>query len=239
MKGKTALLIGTLFFLIALITLPKYGINWDTINHLPRGQAYLHYFLTGKEDYSDLQEFFNGWQREGQWYWQDPDRLGIDVDIGKKNVPTRSMYQQNATPYQYFIDNDGPGHPPLSDILSAVSNRLFFGRLKLINDIDAYRIYGILLAACLVGLVYKWASLVYGKIAGLIATLSLVTYPLFWAESHFNTEKDIPQTVFWSFMFYTIWRGIVEKKRKWVVFFLILRRSMCRAWLFSPCLWYS
>lgn len=60
----TAFLITIIFFIVGLITLPHYGINWDTINHAPRGQVYLHYFLTGNKDFSDLPPFFLEWQKK-------------------------------------------------------------------------------------------------------------------------------------------------------------------------------
>lgn len=205
------------FFVFGISTLTHYGINWDTINHLPRGQAYLHYLLTGRRDYSDLPTYFSGWQKERQWYWQNPKSLSIDTDIPVSEVPTRSMYQLDAVTFDWFMEHDGVGHPPLSDILSSVFNRVLFGRLRLINDIDSYRVYGVFLAACLVGLVFWWSSEIYGKLTGFIAAISLSLYPLFWSESHFNTEKDIPETVFWGFMLFSIWKGVRERSWKWIL----------------------
>ncbi len=205
----TTLLIVTAFFVVGLATLPDYGINWDTINHLPRGQAYLNYFLTGLGDYSNL--------REWKSYWQNPKSLSIDANIPKSEVPTRSFYQNNATTFSWFMENDGVGHPPVSDILSSVFNKILFDKLRLINDIDAYRVYGVFLAACLVGLVFWWGSKIYGTFAGLLAAISLALYPLFWSESHFNTEKDIPETAFWGLMLFSVWKGVTRKSVKWLL----------------------
>src|SRR4030065_1463443 len=134
-----AFLLSLVFFTLGLVTLPDYGINWDTINHLPRGQAYLNYFLTGSRDYSNLIED----SPENNWYWQNPKSLSIDTNLLKDQVPRRSMYQSYATPFSYFIVKDG-GHPPISDIISAIFNRVLFGQLRIIIDIDSYRVYGIL-----------------------------------------------------------------------------------------------
>lgn len=202
---KIAIFLGLIFFVFGVLTLPKYGINWDTINHLPRGQAYLNYFLTGKKDYSNLPK----WEE----HYQDTDSLLIKTN---KKVPRRSFYQADATTFNWFMQYDGRGHPPVSDVLSSFFNLLLFQKLGIINDIDAYRVYGIFLAASLVGLVYYWSSSIYGKFAGLIATLSLSLYPLFWSESHFNNEKDIPETVFWSFMLFFFWKGLVDKRKIWI-----------------------
>ena len=204
-----AFLSGGLFFIVGLLTLPHYGINWDTINHLPRGQAYLHYFLTGKKDYSDLPEYVQ--------YWQKPESLGIDANIPKDKVSTRSYYQLNVADFKGFMESDGGGHPPLSDILSSVFNRVFFGKLRLVNDIDSYRVYSIFLASSLIGLVFWWVASNYGLAAGFVSSLSLALYPLFWSESHFNNEKDIPETVFWSFMIFCFWKGFTTKKSWWIL----------------------
>ncbi|MDO8638527.1 MAG: glycosyltransferase family 39 protein [Candidatus Daviesbacteria bacterium] len=206
---RISLLLLLIFFVLGLVTLPHYGINWDTINHLPRGQAYLHYFLTGKKDYLDLEKY--------SWYYQNPSSLGIDTNLPKDKVPTRSLYQDSGADFNHFIKHDGDGHPPLSDILSSAFNRILFGQLRLINDIDAYRVYSVLLAAILVGLLFYWVSSLYGKFAGLVSSLSLSLYPLFWAESHFNNEKDIPETVFFSFFIFSFWNAIKNRSWKWMI----------------------
>ncbi len=210
---KIAVVLSLLFFVVAVITLPDYGINWDTINHLPRGQAYLHYFLTGNKDYNDLPEW--------SIYWQNPQSLSINANLPSDEVKGRSFYESVGMPFTWMIQHEGGssggGHPPLSDILSSVFNVVLFQNLGIINDIDSYRVYSILLASLLVGLIYKWVASKYGKLPALISALSLALYPLFWAESHFNNEKDIPETVFISFMIFFFWQGIVQEKWKKVL----------------------
>ncbi len=215
MRLKLSLFLGVLFFVAGLATLPHYGINWDTINHLPRGQAYLRYMLTGKTNYNDMQGLFQDWFKSSDWFFQNPDSLFVQTNLPEGKFVSRSYYQNDSLNYEYFIEHDGGGHPPLSDILSAATNRLLYSKLRLINDVDAYHVYGVVLAAALIGLVYYWTSLRYGTGAGLIAALSLATYPLFWAESHFNTEKDIPEAVFWSFFMFAVWSAVKTKKLRW------------------------
>lgn len=202
-----SILLGLFFFILGVSTLTQYGINWDTINHLPRGQAYLHYFLTGRKDYKDLPPYVQ--------YYQKPESLGIDTDISPKKVPHRSIYQMDATTFNWFMENDG-GHPPISDILSSMFNYVLFQKLRLINDIDSYRVYGIFLSSCLIGLIFWWTNKVYGKFAGLIAVISLTSYPLFWSESHFNTEKDIPEAVFLSFFIFCFWKSFINFNIRWL-----------------------
>ena len=100
------------FLFIGILTLPHYGINWDTINHLPRGQAFLHFFLTGKNDYSDLLPY--------QPYWQNPKSLVIDTNMPGNSISDRRFYQNNGTTAKWFLENEKGGHPPLSDIFSSI-----------------------------------------------------------------------------------------------------------------------
>lgn len=203
------LILGFAFFMVGFFTLPHYGVNWDTINHLPRGQAYLNFFLTGKKDFSNLPTFKD--------YWQDPDSIFIKTDIPKKDLVRRSIYQSDATTFSWFIENEKGGHPPVSDILSSFFNVIFFQKLGIINDIDSYRVYGIFISSLLILVIFVWISEIHGVFAGLVASISLAIYPLFWAESHFNVEKDIPETVFYSLFLYFVWKGITLTKYKWIL----------------------
>ena len=181
---SVSLVIFVIFFTIELLTLPHYGVNWDTINHLPRGQTYLHYFLTGKRDFSDLSPV--------RRYYQDPESIWTSTDVQGENN-RRSIYQDPNSSLDWYLENDGNGHPPLSDIISSTFNLVLFQQIGLINDIDSHRVYGILLSSLLVALIFYWGSTIYGKFAGLVSVIVLATYPLFFSESHFNNEKDIPE----------------------------------------------
>ncbi|TSC88466.1 MAG: Glycosyltransferase [Microgenomates group bacterium Gr01-1014_5] len=223
--------LASLFFILGLATLSDYGVNWDAMSHLQRGQAYLHYYLTGRNDYSDLREW-NLYREKveevktrtagdvlprNRLYLQDTGTIFFSPDIPKSEVPRISLYQNTGADLNYIMTHYDYGHPHVSDVLSSVFNFVLFQKLGLINDVDSYRVYGILLAASLVGLVFWWTASSYGKFAGVVAALALSAYPLFWAESHFNTEKDIPETVYWSFMLFAVWRGITGKSWKWVL----------------------
>lgn len=198
-----------LFFIAALATLPHYGVNWDAVSHLSRGQAYLHFYLTGKTNYKDLPQY--------KPYFQKVDGIFFKPDIPKEEIPRISIYQTIGRDLDYVIEHYDYGHPHISDVLSSVFNFVLFQKLGILNDIDSYRVYGIFLAAALVGLVFWWTARIYGRFAGIVAALSLSLYPLFWAESHFNTEKDIPETVYWSFMLFSIWKGVTGKSWKWIL----------------------
>ena len=110
-----SILIGGLFFIIGLVTLPHYGVDWDTINHLTRGQAYFSYLLTGKTSFNKLPEF--------KKYYQKENTIFFSPDQSKELIPRRSFYQVSGYDASYYLNND-KGHPPLSDILSSAFNNI-------------------------------------------------------------------------------------------------------------------
>ena len=54
---KLSLIIPLVFLIGGIVTLSDYGFNSDEPFHFYRGQAYLHFFLTGKKDYQDLKSY--------------------------------------------------------------------------------------------------------------------------------------------------------------------------------------
>ncbi|OGE37252.1 hypothetical protein A3F00_02505 [Candidatus Daviesbacteria bacterium RIFCSPHIGHO2_12_FULL_37_11] len=219
------------FFIFGMGTLPDYGINWDAASHLSRGQAYLYYYLTGEEDYSNFNNLKLYIEKETgikknitkysvfrqRLYQQNPNTIFFSPDIPKSQIPRISVYQNTGADLQDMKDRYDFGHPHISDVLASIFNYVLFQKLGLLNDIDSYRVYSVLLSSMLVGLVFFWTASSYGKFAGIVATLSLALYPLFWSESHFNNEKDIPETVFITFMLFSFWKGITGKSWKWIL----------------------
>ena len=196
------------FFLFELILLPHYGTDWDTINHLPRGQAYLRYIFTGEQTYKALPEYIE--------YYQKEDALFFSPDKPKESIPKRSIYQIDGYDASYFLKKD-IGHPPLSDILSALFNVILFQNTRLINDIDSYHVYVITMASVLVAFVFSWTRKRFGNLASIVATLSLIFYPLFLGESHFNL-KDIPEATFYSLTLIFFYEGLVRKRLLFIAF---------------------
>lgn len=192
-KLITGFVIFCIVFFTSLFTLSDYSANWDeAAAHFARGQAILHYLMTGKKDYSDL-----------------------------KNSEIRPSYYQSTT-YSFFdmsFDKNkqtiGVGHPPLSDLFASISNTIFYRWLNVLGDVEAYHLYSVFLASSLVGVIFYFTASRYGLFAGIIAALSLGLYPLFLGESRFNI-KDIPETVFLSFAVLCFYKGIVSNSVKWI-----------------------
>lgn len=199
---KIAFLLGLIFFVFGLFVLPHYGMNWDEPLHFSRGQAILHYFLTGEKDYKKLKPLIKYSQRDNSVFF-------LPQDLNKDKIPQRSIYQDSQENYAFFLKDYG--HPPLSDIFSSLFNVVLFQKLKLINDVDSYHVYSLFLSAVLVSILFWWTTKYYGAFAGIVASLSLSIYPLFLGESHFNI-KDPPEAVFYSLTLIFFYEGFIRKK---------------------------
>lgn len=186
-KVVLAILFGLIFFIFGIKTLSDYGINWDETRRYYRGQDYVHFFLTGKKDYTDL----------------------------KTNY--KSIYQfPGSYTYLYFVQNNPIGHPPMSEILESLSNVIFFQNLHVLPDIESYHLFIVFAAAMTVSLVFYWTAENFGIFSGVIAYLSIFLYPLFLGESHFNF-KDPVETFFFSFTLFTFFKGITKKSWKLLI----------------------
>ncbi len=173
------------FFIASLISLPDYNVSWDETIHFRRGQAYLHYFLTGQKNYQNL------------------------------NIPRRSLYQSNLHNAEWFLKKD-IGHPPLNDELAALTNYIFFQQLGILTDIVAHHLFNIIASTLLVFLTVYFAACTIGIMGSIITYLSLVTYPLFWSESHFNI-KDPAETAFMTGVIISFVLYMTRKKNGYLI----------------------
>ncbi|OGE17825.1 hypothetical protein A2858_03720 [Candidatus Daviesbacteria bacterium RIFCSPHIGHO2_01_FULL_36_37] len=185
-----------MYFIFGLLTISDYGISWDEPEHYHRGQAYLHYFLTGEKTYASLPKY-------------DLKRAQTE-----KNYHERSVYQTDSLDFNYWLENDGD-HPVFNDILGSLSNYIFYQKFGILGDIEAYHLFEIFISAVAVSTVFYFGAYVFNIWTGLFASLFLGTYPLFWSESHFNI-KDPVETSFYALTILFFWRGIVEKKAMYI-----------------------
>lgn len=180
------ILIPILFFLASFLTLSHYGISWDEPIHFIRGQAYLNYFLSGDIAYENI-----------------------------KPSDRRSHYQNTSFNAEFFMENDS-GHPPLNGIFAALSNYIFYQKLGFLGDIESFHLFNILSATFLILIVVVFAYQAYGFFAALIAGIVMSTYPLFFAEGHFNI-KDPVQAAFFGATVWSFWNAFKKLSWKWLL----------------------
>lgn len=195
-----ALILSVVFFLILFLTLKDYGISWDETLHFRRGQAYLYYFLTRETTYQKLPE------------------LNLQGTNGNPNIiklPRRSFYQNDLHNGDYMLKDDS-GHPPINGELAALSNYVFFQKLGILDDISAHHLFNILSATLLAFVVTYFTAIYLGFFPAIVSFLSLLTYPLFFAEAHFNV-KDPPETAFFAATILSFILSIERKNPWWVL----------------------
>ena len=185
-KIFTISIIPSIFFILSLLTISHYGISWDEPMHFSRGQAYLHYFLSG------------------------------DLHYSKEDFSSRpSYYQVTSYDAEFFMKNDS-GHPPLNGILAATSNYIFYQKLGTLGDIDSYHLFNIVSSTFLVLVVSIFAAQTYGLFAAFISGIVIASYPLFFAESHFNI-KDPAETAFFAACIWAFWNALKKYSWRWLL----------------------
>ncbi len=180
------------FFLVNLRTISNYNVNWDEPAHFARGQAYLHFFLSGSKNYRDLPNFENN----------------------SSSFPRYSIYQNNRD-MEHFLKRDG-GHPPLNGILAALSNYIFYQKLNLLGDIESYHVFILFISSVLLAFIAHLVKSEYGIFPSIVAILTLATYPSFIAESH-NNIKDPVETTFFTLALYFFYRAVKLVSNKLVI----------------------
>lgn len=195
-----SIILSLIYFLVSLLTLKDYGVSWDETIHFRRGQAYLYYFLTGEKDYFKLPNY---------------NLQGTMGDPNKVPQPRRSFYQNDFHNGVYMFASDS-GHPPLNDELAALSNFIFFQKLGILDDISAHHLFNIVSSSVAVFVVCYFSFITFGFFAGIVSSLALVTYPLFFGESHFNV-KDPAEATFFAGSILFFYLLINEKK----IFYMI------------------
>lgn len=201
------------FFVVLLVSLKDYGISWDEPIHFYRGQAYLHFFLTGKKDFSALPVL------------SEHKRYKVGEDYSSKgykslNDVRKSYYQDNNLNTEYFLQQDA-GHPPLNGILAALTNFVFYQQLGVMGDIESHHLFNILSSTLLFLIVTIFAYQKLGLFGAIVSGLTLGTYPLFFAEAHFNI-KDPPQAAFFTLTIWTFWMSLKKGSWRWLLFSVIV-----------------
>ena len=228
-------LIPIIFFVVGVMTLSDYGVNWDEPFHFMRGQAYLHYYLSrGERDYKSLPSypkinascenisieqclFSPGGPSDREKY--SGNNLIYEETI-KKLYPDsskiwRSYYQHDTYTFDEIIKIEN-GHPAVGDILAASFNYIFYQRLHILGDIESYHFFEIFFSTLLVLTIAIVVYLELGVFASIVASASLALYPLFLAESHFNI-KDPPETAFFGITILLFYLGITKNKWKYLI----------------------
>lgn len=240
MKKYFLLLLPAIIFLIVTIaTLSDYGINEDSTIHFLRGQAYLQILTGGGETYSQPRLrspiLYIPGQRISTYKPNASEEVTAVIrpvsgyqttiqatfDKYLSEFGRHSFYQHQAWNGAYFKNLEVAGHPPLSDILAAATNRLFYEKLGILGDIEGYHLYAVFSACLLILAVWFFSLKVFGLEVALFSTLFLALYPLFFSESHFNI-KDIPETSFFSISLISFYFWLSSRRTSGSILWLLI-----------------
>lgn len=191
-----ALLVPVIYLVISLITIKDYGINWDEPVHFAKGQAALHFILTGKSNYLDLPAYFPKPKGDSDFMDQyGQDGIQYINAVKSKEVPNsrirRSYYQSDVWTYDYWISQEGVNHPQVNDLLAAFSNYVFYQKLGIMGDIASYHFFEVVVSFFIVLAVSLLVCSKFGLIPSIFSSISIAFYPLFFSESHFNIKDPV------------------------------------------------
>lgn len=216
----SVLFIPLIFLIIGIATLSHYGINWDEPIHFAKGHAALHYMLTGKKDFLDLPAYSPKPKGSSDFMDQFGEESKIYLEAAKsKEDPSsnvrRSYYQSDVWTYRYLTDNKIVGHPEVNDFLAALSNFIFYQKLGIMGDIESHHLFEVFASFLIVLAVALLVNFHFGVGPSVVAAFALSTYPLFFAESHFNV-KDPPLAAFFGLTVIAFYFGIIKKNWKFI-----------------------
>ena len=109
---------------------------------------------------------------------------------------------------------------PFANILSAISCYVFFQKLQIFSSISAHHIIIPILVTIFIPVFYWFVKKHWNSYVGLLAVLSLLTYPRFFGHS-FNNIKDIPEIIIFSITIFLFAEWIISKRIIFLYFSLI------------------
>lgn len=213
----TGLVLASTFLLVGILTLSDYGMHEDNPFHFLRGQYYLERLLGGDGRFSiplvRSPVFFMPGQRISSY------KLNASEELFAPKLPISGSDEQNSVQQEYkemisllgkrssfYKHNtwggniwdipDNQGHPAISDMLMAATNRIFFERLGIVPDIEAYHLYGIVVVAVSLLFLYLFVADAFGSFAAIVTVAALALYPMVFAEMHMNIKDPVQMGYF-------------------------------------------
>lgn len=248
MKRLIPWVLAVLFACIGVVTIKDYGMNWDEPARLLRGQAFVQYFLTGSPLYhlpgrtppnlTKPKEYITRYDflaEEGPNIAVLPanPRPQSEFLTILKTLGRRISYYEDDTWAAYFMKYNPyeAGHLPLPEILGALSNRLFYQALHIMPDIESYHVPYIFLSAVGVFVVTAFTFDITGSLtSALIAGLSLILFPHYFASAHMNM-KDPEIAALFAGCIWTFWHWVRNNKLKWMIgFWIFFTLSLAVKW---------
>jgi len=219
-KKILILIVPIISLLVAILTLKSYGINWDEPYHYRRGQAFLQYYVTGLKTYQNIPKYppLKGDSDNPNFRNAEENFLAVqkETSLSDKNF-RRSFYQDDSWNGVYSIDIENSyGHPAINDILASIFNKIFYQKLGILGDLESYKFFIIFTVSIATFFIAYFMFKEFGIIESVFTTLAFATYPLLFAEQHFNI-KDPVETSFYVITILSAYWGIKKNSAKWLL----------------------
>lgn len=111
---------------------------------------------------------------------------------------------------------DSRAHPPLPNIAAALTGRLFGRWTGWLDPVDARHVAIIGMGGLTLAVVYLFAREAFGRPVAVLAVVALALFSRFVGDTHYNI-KDVPKTLFFALTLWTLWRGVVFLRARWIV----------------------
>lgn len=241
-KFIPALTVSLIVFLILFLTLKDYGMHEDSPFHFLRGQAYLQEILTGEPQFKNIpklnspvllspnqristykfnaSEEINAPLRSVGIIGDDENTLQKNfIDLNNQLGTKNSFYKHNGWTVNYW-DTIPNSHPAISDMNMAFFNRVFYEGFRVVGDVEGYHLYLIFVSILDIFFIFYFCQRVFGLRTAIFSTLSLVLYPFYFAESHFNI-KDPVQMSFFTIAIISFYFWVTNNlSKKWYSIFI-------------------
>jgi 4-amino-4-deoxy-L-arabinose transferase-like glycosyltransferase len=125
------------------------------------------------------------------------------------NQPRMALSEEVVSQYWEFNHE----HPPLSKVWSGF---VWLGVRHIFDDLTSHRIGNILLSGLLIALLYLMLAREYGRTAGLIGGVALLTMPRFFFHAHLSA-LDVPVTAMIFAVTFVFWLGRNQPGFRWTL----------------------
>ncbi len=178
---------GVLFLFLSIYTIPNYGFTWDATE-----------FVLGDKNFYFLKELNTRYLN----FTED------NIDIYKRD--DHPDFHRHC---KFFMER-GSISWPIGTTASSFTKFIFFTKLGIMDPIDAHFLSVPLFVAALLGVLYYFVLKNFGIWQAVIAVVTLVSYPRFWAHLHNNT-KDVPSCFMFSLVIILFYYATVRDNYRW------------------------
>jgi 4-amino-4-deoxy-L-arabinose transferase-like glycosyltransferase len=236
------LVITLVFFFITLFTLSDYGMNEDSPFHFLRGQYYLQKLTTGGGTFGLPKRLSPVLFAPGQRISLYKPNASEEFLAPRRSIATlpsdltlqeefrkilekldrrESFYKHDAWGANVWDFPGNETHPPVSDTLMAATNRIFYEKMGILGDVEAYHLYIVITSTISLFFVYVFTQKAFSTMAAIFASATLALFPFYFAESHFNI-KDPVQMSYFTLAITSFYFFIASKLNlRWFIVFII------------------